>query len=260
MKKTFFFLFGMSILVSTYTRAQNLINDNFNQYAVGTPISSLGYSGQPVAATGTIQAADAPGNNGTQFVKIPGSANDMNFKTPAITNFVVGHTYVFEMMTSVPSEKSRNLRIWPKGGTRAVIGGSPISALGWTKSSITFTLASGDCTSFIAGFTSSNNKTVDVYLDDLLLYDQSTTNSVSEIGAVSVMVVKNMFGGDLRIISSDEVLSYSICNLNGQLIKQVNGLNSCNVSLNLNSLAKGVYVFRIIDKYSEVHIQKVLNF
>ena len=256
--KKILFLFIMSILVSTYISAQNLINDNFNQYAVGTPISSLGYSGQPVAATGTIQAADAPGNNGTQFVKIPGSANDMNFKTPAITNFVVGHTYVFEMMTSVPSEKSRNLRIWPKGGTRAVIGGSPISALGWTKSSITFTLASGDCTSFIAGFTSSNNKTVDVYLDDLLLYDKSTA-AVSNVNGVSMTVVKNLLAENFKILGSEKVQAYSICDLNGKQIKEVSDLKSCNVTVDLSNLSKGIYFLKILDVNSQVHIQKVSN-
>ena len=256
--KKILFLFIMSILVSTYISAQNLINDNFNQYAVGTPISSLGYSGQPVAATGTIQAADAPGNNGTQFVKIPGSANDMNFKTPAITNFVVGHTYVFEMMTSVPSDKSRNLRIWPTGGTRAVIGGSPITALGWTKSSITFTLASGDCTSFIAGFTSSNNKTVDVYLDDLLLYDKSTA-AVSNVNGVSMTVVKNLLAENFKILGSEKVQAYSICDLNGKQIKEVSDLKSCNVTVDLSNLSKGIYFLKILDVNSQVHIQKVSN-
>jgi hypothetical protein len=256
MKKNFTLIAMLMFILTNMTAQTYLHQDNFNSAAVDATVSSLGYT---LGQVGTIQAADAAGNNGSQFVKITQNGANMSLKSPAITNFVVGKNYTLEVKTNVPSAKNRTPYVWIVGGTRpgGVLGGSIVSAIGWTKSTYTFKLLANE-TEFRVGVYSGNNNTVDLYVDDLMLYEDQGT-SVSDVNVSSVKVVKNLLGGEYRIIGDEIVRSYSIYNMNGQLIMQSNNLNSQDISVNLNNLSKGIYIFKITDKNSQNYIQKVLN-
>ena len=245
------------MFVLTNMNSQTYLHqDNFNSAAVDATVTSLGYALNQV---GTIQAANAAGNNGSQFVKITANNNTMSFKTPAITNFVTGKNYTLDVMTNVPSAKNRTPYVWIIGGTRpgGVLGGSIVSAIGWTRSTYTFKLLVNE-TEFRVGVYSGNNNTVDLYVDDLMLYEDPGA-SVADVNSTNTKVIKNLLGGEYRIISDEMVREYGIYNMSGQLVKQVNDLYSNNIIVNLNDLSKGVYIFKITDKNSQVYTQKVVN-
>lgn len=242
------------MFVLTNMNAQTyLYQDNFNSAAVDATVTSLNYQ---LAQTGTIQAANALGNNGSQFVKITANTNTISFKSPAITNFVTGKNYTLDVMTNASATRNRTPYVWPIGGTRTVIGGSIVSAVGWTRSTYTFKLQVNE-TEFRVGVYSGTS-TADLYVDDLMLYEDPGA-SVANVNTTNTKVIKNLLGGEYRIISDEMLREYGIYNMNGQLVKQVNDLYSTNIPVNLIGLSKGVYIFKITDKNSQVYTQKVVN-
>ncbi len=242
-------MFGFS-----HVTAQTIFEDNFNSYEVGVDVSTLGFSlVNPLPAT--IQAADALNNNGSKFVKITASGtSNINIKAPA-RNLEVGKSYTYEVMTSTPSAKNRTPYVYFTGGR--TLGGTIVNAPAWTKSSYSFTVQAGESEAKVAVI--SQEKTIDVYFDDMLLYEFVPPAATPEIQSSNIKVVKNLLNGEYRIIGNDLIAGYEVFNTKGQVVEQAADLNSRDISLNLNNLSKGIYIFKITDINSQVYMQKVVN-
>ena len=252
--KTSTIIIAMLMFVFTNMNAQNIYEDNFNSYDVDVDVTTLGFSlVNPLPAT--IQAADALNNNGSKFVKIAASGtSNINIKAPA-RNLEVGKSYTYEVMTSTPSAKNRTPYIYFTGGR--TLGGTIVNAPAWTKSSYTFTVQTGESEVRVAVI--SQEKTIDVYFDDMLLYEYVAPAATPNLENGDTKVVKNILSGDFRIMSSLLVSAYEVLNANGQLIKTEKGLNSQAVNVSAGDFSKGVYVFKIMTANGKTIIQKIVN-
>lgn len=252
--KTSTIIIATLMFVFTNMNAQNIFEDNFNTYEVGTDLSTLGFTlVNPLPVT--IQAADALNNNGSKFVKIAANGtSNINIKAPA-RNLEVGKSYTYEVMTSTPSAKNRTPYIYFTGGR--TLGGTIVNATPWTKSSYTFTVQAGESEVRVAVI--SQEKTIDIYFDDMLLYEYIAPAATPNLETVDTKVVKNLLNGDFRIMSSMSVSSYEIFNTSGQLIKTEKGLNSQNINVSAGNLSKGVYLFKIMVTDGQTIIKKIAN-
>ncbi|MFA5418077.1 MAG: hypothetical protein WC341_06420, partial [Bacteroidales bacterium] len=224
----------------TLTAQTTVFSDNFNSYEAGTDLLAAPseFITTTLGIAATVEAADAPGNNGSQFVKIVPNNLALNFRSPSIT-VVAGKPYVYVAKTYVPAAKNRTLQITLASGGASFKSSEVISSVTtWTETSLSFTPTELQ-TAIRLVFYSGASKTIDLYVDDMLLYDDSST-PIASVNESGLKVVKNMLNNEYCIISTADVTGYVLYNCNGQVIKHAKSLNDKMVSLNFSNLSKGV--------------------
>jgi hypothetical protein len=239
------------MFILTNMNAQNIFQDNFNSYPVDTDVTTLGYTVLNGLSV-TVQAADATNNNGSQFIKVATTgASNINVRTPEFT-LVEGKTYMFEVMTFTATTKNRTPYVYFTGGR--TLGGTIVNAPEWTKSSYSFTVNTGESAVKLAVI--SQEKTIDIFIDDFVLYEFIDT-AIPETQSSTIKIVKNLIDGAYRIISEDIVSGYEVYNTKGQLVKNASALNVPEISVNLSDMAKGVYLLKVTDGFNKTFTQKV---
>ncbi|MCX6307815.1 MAG: T9SS type A sorting domain-containing protein [Bacteroidia bacterium] len=254
MKKITFFTV-MLLLVFTSMNAQNVYVNDFNSLEINSTPADFFTSS--ITITATVQAADAVGNNGSKFLKMSPGGTSLNFRSPIIT-LELGKSYAFTAKTYVPEAKNRVILFAPAVTGAAYAQTAAINTpLQWIEHRINLTPTDQQL-SVRVGFYSGQLNTVDLYADDMAVFEY-VPDALQNTEAGDTKVVKNLLNGNFQIMSSLSVSAYEVFNTNGQLIKTEKGLNAQNINVSAGNFSKGVYIFKITDRNSLVHIQKVVK-
>jgi hypothetical protein len=251
MKKTLLFVFAALMSLTTIEAQDVVFEDDFESYENGYSLGLAGYdlwSGSATVTDVDIEGGDA--FSGKNFAQC--EPDDNNFYFRKNLTLEEGKTYTFEVMTKSPDGK--NHRAVVKVGDRD-IQGDLVNATDWIKTSVTFTVGAGetDAVMWVYGWPISR---IDV--DDFKVLDESAT-AISNVKAGAVQVAKTA-SGEFMISAENNLSSLSAYTLGGQLIKQMNRLNTSEITFNLNGQSQGLYLLRIEDVKGIITMRKVIHY
>ena len=100
---------------------------------------------------------------------------------------------------------------------------------------------------YISDITTVNANGDSLALDtkgDTLVIHQDKTTGIGNVTAenASVMVYPNPASGNIFLTATKEISSYTVTNIQGQVINHVEGINSNKTSMDLTGFAKGIYI------------------
>lgn len=94
---------------------------------------------------------------------------------------------------------------------------------------------------------------------DTLTYTIDATTSMHSIEAgARLMLYPNPAQKQVQVDAGKELInSVEVYQLNGQLLQQVNNLNSSIVELDVEELPQGIYMLRVLTENNLIHLQKI---
>lgn len=220
--------------------------DDFESYADSVNLSDAGYDvwvGEALVVDTDIQTQEEAAYGGKNFAKCTPSGNDFYLRKSVTLE--VGKTYTFDVHT----RGTKNHRIAVKLGADSPTLGDLMNSATWVRSTITFTVASGQTDAIIWVYSYPNNR-VDV--DDFRLYEGVATG-IKDVEVLDANVYPNPLttGSDLYVQlneTTNDPAKIEIININGQVIYSMEHANSGNsvVRVGIQELSlQGIYLLRV---------------
>ncbi len=254
-------------------KAQEVFSDDFDSYVTGTDVSTIKPNGGSAKykiskiTSGVIDAAGETGNG----VKL---TTDGSKKRAGLKGFIDASSFVkgksYKLKASIYSTNASGTKDaiyvafqinYSNGGSETITSDEKVKDVNtWASSSVVYDYPSDSAITKItlAVFITNKVASYDVYVDNIEVTEEGEATRISKHASYKLSVGPNPSNGLFRINSEKPITGYTVFNTTGQVIKQVNSLNTPITNVDMSGGNRGLYYIKVNYESGESQVVKAL--